>query len=111
MKLSEAKARREAVIARELAIVAELAEMKRAWIVDKIEGSFATRTTLEAELASLAVEKFAATSIIVASKKAEKAYQHALSAAILVRLLNERGLGELVVEANRLAVDAGIERS
>ena len=111
MKLSEAKTRREDLIARELAIIAELAESKRAWFADKSGATMIERTTLEAELANLAVEKHELHVILSASKAAEKCYRNMLAGAILVRLLNERGLAEIVIEADRLAVDFGVERA
>ncbi|MBC7604333.1 MAG: hypothetical protein H7255_16940 [Ramlibacter sp.] len=108
MTLGEAKARHEVLIERQLEIECELAEMKRAYIVEKTENSFPARVTLEAEAARIAVEKYAVVKIMNASKNAEKAYRALLAGAILVKILNARGLGELVVEANRLAIDAGI---
>lgn len=111
MNLSEVKVRREAVIERELTIVAELAESKRAWFADKSGIDMLKRTTLEAELASLALERHGLTAIMSASKTAEKSYRANLSGAILIRLLNERGLADIVIEADRLAVDFGVERA
>lgn len=108
MKLSEAKERREQIIERELAINAQLSEMKRAYIVEKVPGDFAARTTLEAELAQLAVEKHALTRALNDSKNAVKAYRNTLSHAILIKLLNDRGLSDIVIEADRLAVDAAL---
>lgn len=111
MKISEAKERREQIIERELAITAELAEMKRKYIVNKLDGDFTLRVTLEAELAQLAVEKHALTRVLNDSKFAVKAYRSTLSHAILIKMLNDRGLSELVIEADRVAVDAALSDS
>lgn len=103
--LSEVKARREEIIARELEINAQLAEAKRAYIVDHVTGDFATRVTLEAELAQLAIEKNTLTKALNDAKAATKAYRHVLAHAILIRLVTARGMADLVIESDRLAMD------
>lgn len=108
MKLSEAKARREVVVARDLEIQALLAEGRRAWVVDKIDRGFDVRVSLEAELAQLAVEKNSLNRRISDAKDAMKAYRNSLSHAVLIKLLADRGLSELVVEADRVAADAAV---
>jgi hypothetical protein len=108
MNLSEAKARREAIIARELDLHAEIAEAKRAWVVDKIEGDFGRRTEREAELANLAVEKHALNARLNGANAATKAYRNTLAHAILIKLVSDRGMAHLVIESDRLAVDAAL---
>lgn len=106
MKYSEVVARRSEIIQRELDITAELAENKRLWVAEKIETDFAHRITLEAELAQLAVEKNLLHRVYEGTKKAVKTYRHAQGHALLIKLLIERGLGDLVSEADRMAIDA-----
>lgn len=105
MKLSELKTRREAIIERELQIAVELTESKRAWFVDGIEKPIAERTTLEAEQARLALEKHHLTSKINEHKAAIKTYRFTMSHAILIKLVTERGMPDLVIEADRMALD------
>lgn len=108
MTLSEVKARREAIIGRELVLQAQLAETKRAWIVDKVEGDFGQRTEREAELAKLAVEKHELTARLNAVKAATKTYRNTLAHAILIKLVTDRGMADLVIEADRAAVDVAL---
>jgi hypothetical protein len=109
MNLKQAKERRAFLVARTLEIEAELAEMKRAWHAgEEKPGAQLVRTTLEAERAALSVEKNALHGKINAAKKAEKEFMELTMHATLVRLLHERGLSDLVVEAKRMAVDQRI---
>jgi hypothetical protein len=108
MTIGQAKERREAIIAREFEITVLLTESKRAWIVDKVEGDFGTRTTLEAELATLAAEKHSLTKQLHESKFAMKAYRNTLAHAILIRLVTDRGMGELVIQADRSASEIAL---
>jgi hypothetical protein len=105
LKTSDMKARCEALVARALEVRAELAEMKRAWMADGANTDQARRATLDCELAVLAVEKNALDKALRDAKKAERAYSNALASAQLIKLLMDRGMGSLVVEANRLALD------
>ena len=110
MKLSEAKARREAIITRELEIRVALCECKRKYIVDKIDTDFGTRVTLESEAATLSLEKRALNMRIQAAKDGLRSYRNTLVHAHLIRLLVDRGMPELVREAERMADDsAGAE--
>lgn len=106
MTLAELQDRRDAVIGRGLEIQVELTEMKRLWVVEKIVGDFGRRTTLEAECAALNVEKHLLNSAISKIKREGKRRTAALELAVQTRLLNERGLNEIIVEANRLADEA-----
>ena len=109
MQLGEAKKRREDIITRELNIHATLAEAKRAWVVDKLESSFSVRTTFEAELATLAVEKHRLTVQLNDSKNGMRVYRTTLAHAILIRLVTDRGMGALVIEADRAAIDIALD--
>ena len=110
MTLSELKTRRDALIARDLEIVAILAEAKRKWVVEKIDGDMTERVTLEAERARLAIEKHELTHAINATKTATAAYRNTLAHAILIKLVTDAGLSELVIKADRAAVDLGASR-
>lgn len=101
--LAELQAQREVVVGRELEILAELAEQKRAWIVDKIEGDFGLRTTLEAEYARLNVVKHALNAGIAKRRREEKEFTTSRVLGILKRLCNERGMGDWVTEAGHIA--------
>lgn len=105
MKLSEAKARRDEINVRALQIEAELLEKKRAFFSEGIQTPMAERVEMEAELARLRVERHYMSTFIECSKSAVKQYRSTLAHATLLRLLAERGLGELVVEADRIAMD------
>ena len=108
MQYGEAKKRREEILTRELDIHATLTEFKRAWVADKIESSFVVRTALDAELARLAVEKNRLTVQINTSKNAMKVYRTTLAHAILIRLVTDRGMSDLVIEADRAAIDIAL---
>ena len=108
MKLSDAKARRDVLVVRELEIRAQLADMKRAYIVDKVESDFALRTTLESELANVSLEKHQMIRRVNQTRDALKAYRTTLSHAVLIRLVTDKGMGDLVVEADRMASDIAL---
>lgn len=105
MKLSEAKARRDEIIARVLQIDADLLEKKRAYFSEGVQAPMAERVELESERANLVVERHYLNTFLECSKQAQKQYRSTLAHAVLIRLLTERGLGELVVEADRIAMD------
>lgn len=105
MKLSELKARREAIVERELQINVDLTESKRAFFADGIERPLSERVALEAELARLALEKHHLTAKINEHKAAIKTYRFTMSHAILIKLVTERGMPDLVIEADRMALD------
>ena len=105
MKLSAAKARRDEILARVLQIDADLLEKKRAYFSDGVQAPLSERVELESERANLLVEKHYLGTFIECSKAAQKQYRATLAHAVLIRLLTERGMGELVVEADRIAMD------
>lgn len=105
MKLSEAKSRRDAIAARVLHIDADLLEKKRAYFSEGVQGSMAERVELEAERAKLLVEKHYLNTAIECTKAAQRQYRNTLAHAVLLRMLAERGLGQLAVEADRIAMD------
>lgn len=105
MKLSEAKARRDEIVARVLQIDAELLEMKRAYFADGVQAPMVDRVDLESERANLLVEKHYLGTAIECTRAAQKQYRSTLAHAALLRLLTERGLSHLVVEADRIAMD------
>lgn len=105
MNLHEMKQRRDAITTRRLHIEAELAEMKRAWLADGASTNQAHRATLEAEHAALELERHELRLVLDMAGKIERRLHAATTHAVLIGLLRDRGLGELVVEANRLAIE------
>lgn len=105
MNLGELKERRDALRDRHNVITAELAEMKRAKVVDGVEADFKHRCVLEAEKAQGYVELQRIEQKLHASRKAESAIKRASFTAVLVSMLQERDLSELVREAERKAGD------
>lgn len=103
MNIHQKKLRREAIIARELEINADLAASKRRYFTEGVDRPMAERATLEDELAQLAVEKNVLTKALNDHKTAMKAYRNTLQHAVLIKLLADRGLGELVIEADHAA--------
>ena len=65
----------------------------------------AERVELEAERAQLLVERNRIGMFIETAKSAVKQYRSTLHHAVLLRLLAERGLGGIVVEADRIVMD------
>lgn len=106
MKIGEQKERRDMVVSRMLEIEATLAEMKRKWLVEGVEGPLGVRATLEAEYAALKCEKNDLLMSLHAWKKAEQALRQATFTATLVRLLKERDLAQIVKDAERISTDA-----
>jgi hypothetical protein len=105
MSIGAAKQERDAIRARHFEIEARLAEMKRLYVVDRINQDFAERCALEAELAGLRVRKNQVDLVLHAAKKAEAAYKRASFTAILVKMLHDAGLAEMVKQADRQALD------
>lgn len=105
MNLHDLKQRRDAITTRLLEIAAELAEMKRAWLADHAATDHAHRATLEAEQAALELERHQLRMALGLFGKAERKLRDATAHAVLIGLLNERGQGELVQEAYRLAIE------
>lgn len=105
MKISEAKARRMEVIARRMEITAALIESKRAWVEEGAGLAHGPRLALEAEAARLELEKLHLDKHIHAAKSAMSQYRNTLAHAQLIRLVTEAGHADLVVQADRLAMD------
>ncbi len=100
------EARAQAIVLRRLEIAATLAEWKRAFFVDGIERKFEDRLTLEAEDAALALEKRVIGGKVEAAKVERRRKQNAATLAQLVALLTERGMGDVVAEAEKRAAEA-----
>lgn len=101
--LGTAEARAQVIRTRRLEIASTLAEWKRRFVVDGVSRPLAYRVTLEAEDAALALE---AQRLKVATVQAQAERRRLLNASLLSQLrvvLEERGLGDLVVEAERRA--------
>lgn len=105
MNFHEMKLRRDAITTRLLQIAADLAEMKRAWLADGEQTDQGKRATLEAEQATLQLELHELRLVLTLSKKVEARLHSVTAHAVLIALLKDRGLGGLVVEANRLAIE------
>ena len=91
---------------RRLEIAATLAEWKRAFFVDGVEHPFSARVTLEAEDAALALEARVISTDAEMAKVARRKKQNASLLAQLLEVLKERGMGELVAEAERRSAEA-----
>jgi hypothetical protein len=88
---------------RRLEIIATLAAWKRDYIVNGIPRTLAERVTLEAELADLVLEQRV---IGDAAHKAKVERREKLNASLLVQLqavLTERGMPDVIEEAQRRA--------
>lgn len=86
---------------RHLEIQALLAEYKRAYFVDGIERPYADRLTLEAEAAQLALERRVLEDAAFKAKLVRREQERKTLVYQLVAVLNERGLQEVVAEAER----------
>lgn len=98
-----------------LQIEAELAEMKRRFFVDRVEGDMRRRVTLEAEFAQLAIQRH--------EERMEEAAQKALALeakaksfqAILCKKVEDAGLVHLIREAQDESLafikDAGLHEA
>lgn len=98
--------RAQAIVMRRLEIAATLAEWKRAFFADGIEHEFKERLTLEAEDAALALEKHAIGARVLEAKLERRRCENATLLAQLVALLIERGMNDLVAEAESRAAKA-----
>ena len=94
-----AEFRGAAIKMRRLEIAATLAEWKRAFFVDGKERPFAERLTLEAEDAALAFEARVIGAAIEAAKVERRKRLNAALLPQLLVVLKERGLDEVVAEA------------
>lgn len=101
---STAEGRAQEIKLRRLEIAATLAEWKRAFYVDGIERPFADRVSLEAEDAKLALEARLISGAAEAAKIERRRKQNATLFAQLLVLLKERGMEELIAEAEARSV-------
>ena len=106
MMIGEAKEQRDRMRARLLKINAELAEAKRAYVVDKLNGDLGKKVTLEAESAQLRYDLNQLEVWIHSQKKAEEALADAEFVPTLIKILAEHNLADLVREAKRRSTDA-----
>jgi len=107
--LSTAEARGHEIRLRRLEIAATLAEWKRAFVVDGIPRPLADRVTLEAEDAHLALEAKRLSATFIDAMVARRKAANAKLLPTLVALLQERGLHDLIAEAERLSAAAMAE--
>ena len=105
MTIIDDRARRDAATARILEIEAQLAESKRAYIVDHVAQPFALRVTLEAERANLLCERNTLTQQINQLERAQRQARGLSAHTHLIRLVTEAGMGHLVGQSVRLAED------
>jgi len=96
---------------RRLEIQATLAEWKRAYFVDGTERPYADRLTLEAEAAQLALERRMLEDAAFKAKLIRREQERKTLAYQLVAVLNERGLQEVVAEAERRSESADMPGS
>lgn len=87
------------ITTRRLEIAAILAEWKREYFVDGIERPMADRATLEAEAADLALEKRRLGAQTVIAQAARRNLQERQLSRALMRLLEDRGMHDLIEEA------------
>jgi hypothetical protein len=103
MDREAAREQLDTVIVRMLEIDAELAEMKRRWYSNGEQSDHVRRSALEAEKAKLAIEKHRLHRHIDAIRRAQRERDQRSFQAVLVRMLEERGHGAIVAEAQRVA--------
>jgi hypothetical protein len=84
---------------RHLEIQATLAEWKRAWFVDGIERPYGDRLALEAEDAQLALERRVLEDAAFKAKLIRREQERKTLVYQLVAVLNERGLQDVIAEA------------
>lgn len=103
--LLAAKARRDAITTRVLAIDADLAERKRLYFVDGIQTPLTDRVVLEAERTKLVEERHKLQLLIHANKTDTQIHRSRTSYGYLVRALQEAGMHDMVREADRRATE------
>lgn len=96
-----AEARAAEIKTRRLEIAADLAERRRAFFADGVSTPMAERAALEAEDAKLALELRQIGAAAVQEKAARQAQLRSSLLSKLLDVLKERGLGDLVTEAER----------
>ena len=105
MNLGEMKTRRDVIDERVCVIGQVLAEGKRRWLAERVEGPTGQRAALQAERAELCLERNRLCAALHAAQTAENLIRQHSFTATLVGLLQDRGHAELVVEAERLHLD------
>jgi hypothetical protein len=105
MNVGEMKVRRDTVRTRIDEIDAQLAEMKRSYVVDGVNGDLRVKATLAAERANAKLELGKLDLAIHAERKTELAIKHASFEWVLLSILQERGFAELIKEAQRISMD------
>ena len=88
---------------RHLEIQATLAEWKRAYFVDGTERPYADRLTLEAEAAQLALERRVIEDAAFQAKLIRREQERKTLMYQLIAVLNERGLQDVIAEAESRA--------
>jgi hypothetical protein len=88
---------------RHLEIQATLAEWKRAYFVNGTERPYADRLTLEAEAAQLALERRVIEDAAFKAKAERREQERKAMQAHLLAMLKERGLEDLITEAQSRA--------
>ena len=91
-----------------LEIQALLAEYKRAYFVDGIERPYADRLTLEAEAAQLALERRVLEDAAFKAKLIRREQERKTLVYQLVAVLNERGLQDVIAEAQSRSDGVGV---
>lgn len=97
------ESRAQYIKTRRMEIHATLAEWKRAFFVDGIVRPFSDRVTLEAEDAALALEQRKIGASVEAAKVLRRKRERAALAEHLVALLRERGMDDVIAEAEKRA--------
>jgi hypothetical protein len=97
--LGEYETRASAIRHRRLEIAAELAEMKRIYVVNGENNCFARRVTLEAENAKIALELNNIKDLVLREKAERKTAIDKALLTQLLNILNSKGLNEIVDEA------------
>ena len=88
---------------RRLEIQATLAEWKRAWFVDGTERPYGARLALEAEAAQLALERRVIEDAAFKAKLARREQERRTLSFQLIAVLKERGMEDLIAEAQARA--------
>ena len=88
---------------RRLEIAAELAEMKRAYVVEGADNCFARRVTLEAESAKITLELSQIKDIANKEKVARKVALDKSFLRQLTQILGDKGMSDIIAEAKAKA--------
>lgn len=109
MTTPSAEFRAQEIKTRRLQIAATLAGWKRDYFVHGIERTMAQRATLEAEDAELALELRVNGDAVVKARVARREREDACILKKLLEVLRERGLDDVITEANERAGAAILE--